>query len=257
MPTRTQQGDILSTVYASHGDTKHIALFAANPEECFYLSVQAFDLAERFQTPVFVVSDLDIGMNEWIIPRLHWDDSYTPDRGKILGNEQLNSMENFYRYLDVDGDGIAARTIPGMESKGAYFLRGSGHNKYGKYTEKSHEYVEVVDRLLKKLNTAVSCVPSPIIENSGNNYGIITIGGCDLAVKEAINKLTVGGVSCDYMRIRAFPFNEQVDQFIEEHEYCFVVEQNRDKQLRSLLILESSAKKITTYSHFFLWRNAT
>lgn len=244
MPTRTQQADILSSAYASHGDTKHIVLFPSDPEECFYFSVAAFDLAEHFQTPVIVLSDLDIGMNEWLTPRLQWDDAYKPDRGKVLNAEELEGMEKFYRYLDTDGDGIAARTLPGVHPKGAYFLRGSGHNKYGGYTEKSEEYIEVVDRLLRKFQSAASHVPEPVIETKeGNRFGVITVGGCRLAVKEALTRLSGEGIHLDYMRVRGFPFSSQVEEFIETHERCFVVEQNRDAQLRSLLVLESIAAK--------------
>src|SRR5213595_2193607 len=166
MPTRTQQGDLLSIAYLSHGDTKHIALFPANPEECFYLAVEAFDLAERFQTPVFVVSDLDIGMNDWMAPRLTWDDTYRPDRGKVLDAEALERIQRFSRYLDVDGDAIAARTLPGVHPKGAYFVRGSGHDKFGAYTEDSAAYQEVVDRLAVKFASAAAAVPAPVVLRS-------------------------------------------------------------------------------------------
>ncbi len=244
LPTRTQQGDILFAAYASHGDTKHILLFPSDPEECFYFSVAAFDLAEHFQTPVIVLSDLDIGMNEWLIPRLQWDDSYRPDRGKVLTAEQLEKMEKFYRYLDTDGDEIAARTLPGVHPKGAYFLRGSGHNKYGQYTEKSEEYIEVVDRLLRKVESSADQVPGPVIESQkGSKFGVITVGGCNLAVREALKRLADENIHFDFMRIRAFPFSKQIEAFITAHERCFVVEQNRDAQLRSLLILESAATK--------------
>src|SRR5690242_860773 len=161
MPTRTQQGDLLSIAYLSHGDTKHIALFPANPGECFTMAIAAFDLTERFQTPVFVVSDLDIGMNDWMCPRFSWDDGYRPDRGKVLSAAELEKVEKFWRYLDVDGDGIAARTIPGSSPKGGYFTRGSGHTKFGTYTEDADEYQEVVDRLAKKLANAANAVPGP------------------------------------------------------------------------------------------------
>ena len=244
MPTRTQQGDILPCAYASHGDTKHIMLFPANPEECFYFSVAAFDLAERFQTPVFVLSDLDIGMNDWVSNKLSWDDSYKPDRGKVLSAEDLEKMENFYRYLDSDGDGIPARTLPGVHPKGAYFLRGSGHNKYGRYTEKPAEFMEVVDRLLRKFQSAADKVPAPIVETAGKNqYGIITVGSCELAAREAIELLRKEGMTFDYMRIRGFPFSRQVEEFTAAHERCFVLEQNRDGQLRSLLVLETNTPR--------------
>ena len=165
MPTRTQQGDLITVAYASHGDTKHIVLFPADPEECFHLTVAAFDLAERFQTPVFIVSDLDIGMNDWRIPRLSWDDGYQWDRGKVLGETELAELESFSRYLDVDGDGVAARTLPGVSAKGAYFVRGSGHDKHGAYTEDEEAYQEVIDRLILKLETA-SLSKEPPLQHS-------------------------------------------------------------------------------------------
>jgi 2-oxoglutarate ferredoxin oxidoreductase subunit alpha len=249
MPTRTQQGDLLSIAYLSHGDTKHIALFPANPGECFTLAVEAFDLAERFQTPVFVVSDLDIGMNDWMCPRFTWNDSYRPDRGKVLGPAELEKVEKFSRYLDVDGDGIAARTIPGASPRGGYFTRGSGHTKFGTYTEDAAEYQEVVDRLVKKMETAAKTVPSPEIRAGAKttDVGIVSIGGCHAAVMEAVDRLAAGQLDgstaaplhVDYMRIRAFPFGPGVKEFIEAHPRCFVVEQNRDGQLRSLLAIET------------------
>ena len=156
MPTRTQQGDLMMCAYASHGDTRHICLYPADPREAFELAAKAFDFAERFQTPVFVLSDLDIGMNDWMVPKLAWDDSYRPDRGKVLTAEQLEQVKTFYRYLDVDGDGIPYRTLPGVHPKGAFFTRGSGHNKFGGYTEDADEYVEVVDRIDRKIQRATS-----------------------------------------------------------------------------------------------------
>jgi 2-oxoglutarate ferredoxin oxidoreductase subunit alpha len=242
MPTRTQQGDLLSIAYLSHGDTKHIALFPSNPAECFYMSVAAFDLTERFQTPVFVLSDLDIGMNDWMVPRLTWDDSYRPDRGKVLNAEQLERVQRFSRYLDVDGDGIAARTLPGVSAKGAYFVRGSGHDKHGAYTEDSAEYREVVDRLAKKLRTAEEAVPAPEIHQRPGrpaSVGLVALGGTHAAMLEARDKLMADGIEVDYMRIRAFPFGAAVREFLEGHETLFIVEQNRDAQLRSLLAIET------------------
>ena len=240
MPTRTQQADLLSIAYLSHGDTKHIALFPANPEECFYQAIDAFDLAERFQTPVFVVSDLDIGMNDWMVKRLRWNDGYRPDRGKVLTAEEVAALPRFSRYLDVDGDGIAARTLPGVHPKGAYFVRGSGHDKHAAYTEDSAEYREVVDRLAKKLRTAEQAVPAPEVHGAGDGeIGLIAIGGCHAAMLEATDRLRAQGLSVDYMRIKAFPFSPGVAEFIEAHERCFVVEQNRDAQLRSLLAIET------------------
>jgi 2-oxoglutarate/2-oxoacid ferredoxin oxidoreductase subunit alpha len=244
MPTRTQQGDIMECAYASHGDTKHILLFPANPAECFDLAVKSFDLAEQFQTPVFLLTDLDIGMNDWVTPKLSWDDSYRPNRGKVLNAEELKSIEHFQRYMPVNGSAIAPRTIPGVSPKGAYFTRGSGHNKFGAYTEIPDEYQEVMDRLLRKHKEAAGFVPAPIIEKrKGASVGVITVGGCDSAVREALDILAAQGTPMDYMRIRAFPFDEPVDAFITEHDFCYVVEQNRDAQLRSLLILETTAQK--------------
>jgi len=245
MPTRTQQADLLSIAYLSHGDTKHIALFPADPGECFTMSVTAFDLTERFQTPVFVVSDLDIGMNDWMVPRLTWDDGYRPDRGKVFGAEELESIKRFSRYLDVDGDGIAARSLPGVHPKGAYFVRGSGHDKHAAYTEDADEYREVVDRLAKKLKTAEEAVPAPeILKNGkGTSVGLIALGGTHAALLEARDRLADDGIEVDYMRIRAFPFGEAVRRFLETHETIFVVEQNRDAQLRSLLALETGVAR--------------
>jgi 2-oxoglutarate ferredoxin oxidoreductase subunit alpha len=243
MPTRTQQGDLLSIAYLSHGDTKHIALFPANPEECFYLAVEAFNLSERFQTPVFVVSDLDIGMNDWMCSRLKWDDSYRPDRGKVLSADDLEKIQKFSRYADVDGDGIAARSLPGVHPRGGYFTRGSGHDKHAAYTEDSADYQEVVDRLARKLVTAASAVPAPEMhlesQTRAAEIGLVSIGGCHAAVLEAVDRLRRSGLSVDYMRIRAFPFAPSVRAFIESHERCFVVEQNRDAQLRSLIAIET------------------
>ena len=252
MPTRTQQGDILSIAYLSHGDTKHIMLFPCNPEECFYLAVTAFDLAERFQTPVFVVSDLDIGMNDWMCRRLTWDDSYRPDRGKVLSADELQKIERFSRYFDTDGDGIAARSLPGVHPKGAYFVRGSGHDKHAAYTEDAADYQEVVDRLTKKLATAARAVPAPELHYASAatgagvdstqpkaEIGIVSIGSCHAAVMEGVARLREQGIAVDYMRIRAFPFSDVVSDFLWSHERVFVVEQNRDAQLRALLALET------------------
>jgi 2-oxoglutarate/2-oxoacid ferredoxin oxidoreductase subunit alpha len=241
MPTRTQQGDLLSLAYASHGDTKHIVLFPANPEECFAFAVRAFDLAERFQTPVFVASDLDIGMNDWMCRRLTWDDSYRPDRGKVLGAEDLERIGKFSRYLGHNGDAVAARTLPGVDARGAYFTRGSGHDVHAGYTEDAAAYAEVLARLARKLQQAADAVPEPTIDrhNGGSSVGIITIGSCDAAVREAVDRMRTEGVAIDYMRIRGFPFGSDVVRFLSEHERLFVVEQNRDAQLRALLTIET------------------
>ncbi len=244
MPTRTQQCDILATVYASHGDTAHVVLFPANPGECFTMARDSFDLAERFQTPTFLVSDLDIGMNDWMVERFTWDDSYTPDRGKVLSAAQLEKMDAFYRYLDVDGDHIPYRTLPGTHPKGAYFTRGSGHDKYGRYTENSAAYQEVVDRLKQKVLSAADHVPQPIItRQEGARFSVVTIGGCDAAVREAIDRWAAEGVAVDYMRIRAFPFPASVEQFLQEHDQNFIIEQNRDGQLHKLLLAETTVDR--------------
>ena len=241
MPTRTQQGDLMSLAYASHGDTKHIVLFPANPEECFTLAVRAFDLAERFQTPVFVASDLDIGMNDWMCRRLEWDDSYRPDRGKVLGAEDLDRIGRFSRYMGENGDAVAARTLPGVDARGAYFTRGSGHDVHAGYTEDSAAYAEVLARLGRKLQQAAEAVPEPTIDrrNGGASVGIITIGSCDAAVREAVDRLRTDGLAIDYLRIRGFPFGSAVVRFLHEHTRLFVVEQNRDAQLRALLAIET------------------
>jgi 2-oxoglutarate ferredoxin oxidoreductase subunit alpha len=240
MPTRTQQGDLMLCAYASHGDTRHICLYPSDPREAFELAVKAFDLAERFQTPVFVLSDLDIGMNDWMIPKLTWDDTYRPDRGKVLSAEQLETIKTFYRYVDSDGDGITYRTLPGTHPKGAYFTRGSGHNRYGAYTEDGDEYTDVVDRVARKIQGAARAVPAPIVKQQpGAKLGLVTIGGCHAACIEAMDILSREGIALDYMRVRGFPFGDDVRAFLESHDVNFIVEQNRDGQLRSLLMLET------------------
>ena len=249
MPTRTQQSDIMICAYASHGDTRHVLLFPANPEECFYMSVQAFDIAERLQTPVFVLSDLDIGMNDWMCPDLKWDDAYRPDRGKLLSAEELAGLEKFYRYVDRDDDAIPYRTLPGMNSKGAYFTRGSGHNQYGAYTEDSSEYQFVLDRLKRKFANAPKYLPKPVITAAGgSDVGIVSLGSCDGAIREALDILGRQKIDVDYLRIRAFPFNNEVEAFLKSHSTIFVVEQNRDAQFKSLLTLETAVEKSKMFS---------
>jgi 2-oxoglutarate ferredoxin oxidoreductase subunit alpha len=253
MPTRTQQCDLISCAYASHGDTKHVLLFPANPEECFYSARLAFDLADRLQTPVMVLSDLDIGMNDWMCPDLTWDEDYVPDKGKVLSAEDLEGMDRFHRYLDVDGDGIAYRTLPGEHPKGAYFTRGSGHTKLGAYTEDADAYQEVVDRLLVKWETARTLVPEPVIEYSKfNKSAILSFGSCDGAVKEALVKLKDKNIGLNYCRVKAFPFTDSVEDFIDKHERIYVVEQNRDAQLRTLLMLDidTDPKKLISMLHY-------
>jgi 2-oxoglutarate ferredoxin oxidoreductase subunit alpha len=204
------------------------------------MAVVAFDLAERFQTPVFVLSDLDIGMNDWMIPKLAWDDSYRPDRGKVLNAEELEAAKTFYRYLDVDGDGIPYRSLPGVHPKGAYFTRGSGHTKLATYTEDAEEYTEVVDRIDRKIQRAARFVPQPIVKTvAGAKIGLVTVGGCHAACVEAMDLLAKDGIAIDYMRVRGFPFGEEVSKFLDSHDVTFVVEQNRDGQLRNLLTLET------------------
>src|SRR5688572_6581999 len=241
MPTRTQQGDLLAAAYASHGDTKHVLLFPADPRECFELAVTAFDLADRLQTPVIVMSDLDIGMNDWMCRDLDWDAEYRPDRGKVLTAAELEAGKVFHRYVDADGDGIPQRTLPGVHPRGAYFVRGSGHNQYGGYTEDAAEYQQVVDRLAKKWQTAAKLVPEPVIRRSrkGSPLGVVALGSSDAAVEEALDRLAAKGIHADYCRIRVFPFGKKVRQFLEQHERVFVVEQNRDAQLKTLLLAEA------------------
>ncbi len=253
MPTRTQQADLLLCAYASHGDTRHILLLPSDPAECFHFAVAAFDIAERFQTPVFVLSDLDIGMNDWLVPRLEWDDAYVPDRGKVLDAAERESLSRYYRYLDADGDGIPARTLPGAHPKGAYFTRGSGHDKFGGYTEDPVDYAEVMQRLERKITSAASRLPAPEIRTSpGAMIGLVSLGGCHRAVLEAIDRLAALGIHADYLRVRAFPFTPEVGAFLQAHDEIFVVEQNRDGQLASLLSLEtgyprSALRRIGTF----------
>ena len=243
MPTRTQQSDILSCAYASHGDTKHVLLFPADPHECFTMSPLAFDLADRLQTPVMVLSDLDIGMNDWMVPEFEWDPGYVHDRGKILSAEDLEKMDVFYRYLDVDGDAIPYRTLPGTHPKGSYFTRGSGHTKLGAYTENAADYQDVVDRLTEKWETARTLVPEPeIVYSKTNNAAILTVGSGNGACKEALDRLDKRKAGMNYCRVKAFPFSKSVKEFIDKHDVVYVVEQNRDAQLRALLILDLEAR---------------
>jgi 2-oxoglutarate ferredoxin oxidoreductase subunit alpha len=252
MPTRTQQGDLMLCAYASHGDTKHICLYPSDPREAFEMAVAAFDLADRFQTPVMVLSDLDIGMNDWMIPKLKWDDHYKPDRGKVLSAEELDAAKGFFRFLDVDGDGIPQRSLPGVHPRGAYFTRGSGHNKFGAYTEDGDEYQEVLDRIARKIQSAADAVPAPIIIRNGAPMGIVTVGGCHAACIEALDLMAEEGRTFDYMRVRGFPFGNDVRAFLEQHDLNFIVEQNRDGQLRSLLTLETgvSPSKLSSVRYY-------
>ena len=254
MPTRTQQADILACAYASHGDTKHVLLFPEDPRECFEHTATALDLAERLQTPVFVMTDLDIGMNHRLCEPLTWDDSRAYDRGKVMSAQDLEQRE-FGRYKDVDGDGIPWRTLPGTHpTKGSYFTRGTTRNAYAEYSERGPDYLYNVERLLKKFATAANLVPQPVLRAAARRtrLGVIYYGSTSPAMDEALDVLTGHGIHVDAMRLRAFPFPESVRQFIAEHELVFVVEQNRDAQLRSLLIneLETNPAKLQRVLHF-------
>ena len=241
MPTRTQQSDLLSCAYASHGDTKHIMLIPSDPKECFEFAVEAFDLAERYQTPVIVLLDLDLGMNDWSSKEFQWNDLKEYDRGKVLSKEDLDEIEEFGRYLDVDGDGVPYRTYPGTHpQKGAYFTRGTSHDEYARYTEDGAKNAEVLSRLTKKFQTASSTVPAPIFnqEASRSSIGVIYFGSTDCSMQEALDNLKDQNIDIDAMRIRSFPFNLEVWEFIEEHDLLFIIEQNRDGQMRTLLMAE-------------------
>lgn len=249
MPTRTQQSDILLAAYASHGDTKHVLLFPSTPTECFELTAEAFDLAEQLQTPIIMLTDLDLGMNDHLCEPFTWDDKRTYNRGKVLTAQDLDNMDRFGRYLDVDGDGIPYRTYPGTHpTKGSFFTRGSSHNEYAGYTEDSADYVRNVDRLLVKWETAKELVPAPHFYQNNNQYpdGVLFFGTSIYAAEEALDLLQEQGNGFDAIRIKSFPFNKQVAQFIATHQRVFVIEQNRDAQMRSLLIneLNTDPKKL-------------
>ncbi len=255
MPTRTQQADLISCAYASHGDTKHILLFPEDPRECFDQSAQAFDLADRLQTPVFVMTDLDIGMNQRLCAPFEWDESKEYDRGKVMTAEELESGRDFGRYLDVDGDGIPYRTWPGTHpSKGSFFTRGTTKDAYARYSEAGPDYVYNVQRLLKKLETAKSLVPQPVARDAreATRFGVIYFGSTGPAMSEALDALDAAEVHVDALRLRAFPFPDSVRAFIEAHDQVFVVEQNRDAQLRGMLIneLEFSPDRLPAVLHY-------
>jgi 2-oxoglutarate ferredoxin oxidoreductase subunit alpha len=241
MPTRTQQADLLSCAYASHGDTKHVLLFPEDPHECFEFGATALDLADRLQTVIFLMTDLDIGMNHRLCEPLQWDDSRRYDRGKVMTSEDLDSGRDFGRYLDADGDGIPYRTLPGTHpDRGAYFTRGTTRDAYARYSEAGPDYVYNVERLLKKFETAKELVPQPIERKAAKatRYGVIYFGSTSPAMAEAFDALQAKGLHVDLLRVRAFPFSEAVDKFIAEHESVFVIEQNRDAQLRTMLMTE-------------------
>ena len=246
MPTRTQQSDLLSTAFLSHGDTKQIVLLPGTVKECFELSMEAFNLAERLQTPVFVLSDLDLGMNNWMSEQFTYPDKPL-DRGKVLTKEDLDKLGSFARYRDVDGDGIGWRTLPGtMHPKAAYFTRGSGHNDAAGYTEKPDEYQAVMERLSRKFENARKLVPAPVVVKDGTSrVGILAFGTTDFALRESMDQIKKElGKDVDYMRIRAFPFAHEIHDFVAAHERVYVVEQNRDAQLATLLKIDLPADQV-------------
>ncbi len=244
MPTRTQQGDLLACAYASHGDTKHVLLFPSSPTECFEFAARAFDIADRLQSPVIVMSDLELGMNEQICDPLNWDDKHEYDRGKVLNAAQLEEIGKFGRYLDVDGDGISYRTYPGTHPDlGSYFTRGSSHNPYAAYTEDGDVYADMMDQLTLKLQTALRYIPEPEISGDGKNkLGLMYFGSTSLAIQEVLDSLNKKGIKLDTLRVRAFPFHPAVGEFLDHHELTYVIEQNRDAQLKSLLKIECNAR---------------
>ncbi len=255
MPTRTQQTDILACAYASHGDTKHVLLFPEDPYECFEFGALSFDLADRLQTPIFVMLDLEIGMNERLSKPFTWDDSRKLDRGKVMTAADLDAGKKFGRYLDVDGDGIPYRTYPGTHpTKGAFFTRGTSKNSMARYSEEGVDYQENMERLLKKHDTAKSLVPAPIVRpaKEKTRFGAIYFGSTSPAMVEADELLAEQGIHLDLMRVRGFPFSSDVQAFIEAHDRVFVVEQNRDGQLRSLLVneLEMDPARLLKLVHY-------
>jgi 2-oxoglutarate ferredoxin oxidoreductase subunit alpha len=239
MPTRTQQGDLIGAAYASHGDTKHPLLFPSTPKECFDFAAQALDLADRLQTPIMVLSDLELGMNDNLSEPFEWDDSRRYDRGKVLSAKDLDEVEVFGRYLDVDGDGIGYRTYPGTHpEKGAFFTRGTSRDEFAVYTESGEVYQRNMERLQKKWQTARTIVPAAQIVDKGQSVGVLYYGTTSLPMPEALDNLAQSGIHMDTCRVRAFPFGDEVEQFIAAHDLIFVAEQNRDGQMRSLLINE-------------------
>ncbi len=243
MPTRTQQSDLMVCAYASHGDTKHVLMLPEDPKELFEFTAQSFDLAERLQTPVFVLEDLDIGMNDWLCEPFTWDDGKVYDRGKVMTAQELEAGKTFGRYLDVDGDAIPYRTLPGTHpTKGAFFTRGTSRDRFAKYSEEGPVYQDNMQRLLRKFETAKSLVPAPVVSlarpDSRTKCGLIYFGSSAPAVREAMAALAEDGVALDTMRLRAFPFSDAVTDFINAHDQVFLVEQNRDAQMRSLLVNE-------------------
>jgi 2-oxoglutarate ferredoxin oxidoreductase subunit alpha len=255
MPTRTQQCDLIACAYASHGDTKHVLLFPEDPHECFTFGAQAFDLAERLQTPIFVMLDLEIGMNERLVQPLAWDDQRRMDRGKVMTAAELEAGKDFGRYLDVDGDGIPYRTYPGTHpARGSYVTRGTSKDSYAKYTEVALTYEANMQRLLRKFATAETLVPAPEFfpARRPTRLGAIYYGSTSPAMLEANDLLLAQGIALDLMRVRGFPFNDDVRAFLDAHDPVFVVEQNRDGQMRTLLIneLDADPKKLKRVLHY-------
>jgi len=242
MPTRTQQSDILTCAYASHGDTKHVMLIPSDPKECFEFAAQAFDIADRLQTPIFVLSDLDIGMNDWTCPEFVWDDEKKFDKGKVLSKDDLDNMESWGRYLDIDGDGIPYRTLPGTHpDKGAYFTRGSSHDEYAKYIEDGEINARNLSRILKKYQGANEYLPKAVFKQDINasSVGVIYFGSTEASMQESLDQLSISGHPIDAMRIRSFPFGPEVWEFIDQHDSLFVIEQNRDAQMKTLILAEA------------------
>ena len=256
MPTRTQQSDLLACAYASHGDTKHLLLIPSDPKECFEFGYQAFDFAERFQTPVFLMSDLEIGMNDHLVDPFEWDDGYQYDRGKILNADQLDDIETFGRYLDADDDGITYRTLPGTHpNKGAFFTRGTSKDRYAVYSESGVDYEDNMRRLLKKFETARSALPNAELREAEKRttLGVVFYGSTASAMYEALDYLQAEDRYIDALRIRSFPFGDEVLDFMNEHEHIFVVEQNRDAQMRQLILIEGGSikpEKLTSILHY-------
>jgi 2-oxoglutarate ferredoxin oxidoreductase subunit alpha len=255
MPTRTQQADLVSCAYASHGDTKHVLLMPEDPHECFEFGSLAFDLADRLQTPVFVMMDLDIGMQDWLCEPLAWDDARRMDRGKVMSAQDLDAGRDFGRYLDVDGDGIPYRTYPGTHpAKGSFFTRGTTKDRYARYTEEGPAYVDNVQRLLRKFETARALVPKPVLQAAAQptNAGVIWFGSTGAAMAEALGELEHQDIHLDRLRVRAFPFDDAIVDFVAAHEHVFVVEQNRDAQLKMLLVNECGIDpaKLTSVLHY-------
>jgi len=246
MPTRTQQSDLLACAYASHGDTKHVLLFPEDPRECFEFAAKAFDLADRLQTPIFVMTDLDIGMNTRLCEPLQWDDSQAYDRGKVMTHDELQAGKDFGRYNDVDGDGIAYRTYPGTHpTRGGYFTRGTTKDRYARYSETGPDYVYNVQRLLRKFETAKKYVPVPLLYPAENpaRFGAIFYGSTSPAMQEALDVLASRGIHVNALRVRGFPFQDEIADFVASHPWVFVVEQNRDAQLKTLLVTEAKVNQ--------------